>query len=373
MVWLCVTFFILAGYAFLISFYYGHFKKLPLFSAGDVHPKTFVSLIVAARNEEQTLPRLLSALEEQTYPQELFEIIIVDDFSTDATVAAIQPFLNLHITVIQPDVHPDQSSKKRALEAGIRNAKGPLLLITDADCIPGNDWIRTMAAFHEQKNAVLIAAPVKFTHTNSVLQKFQVLDFLTLQGITAASVGAQFHTMCNGANLAYTKTAFESVNGFEGIDRIASGDDMLLMHKIWEKQKQGVQYLKSRDAIVTTAPMQTWRTFFNQRRRWASKTAYYDDKRILLVLLFVYLVNCWFLVLLIATFWNAHAWKIALGYVLLKTLIEWPFVKLVARFYNEEKLMPLFSLFQPLHIFYTVSVGFISQLGAYEWKGRKTK
>jgi cellulose synthase/poly-beta-1,6-N-acetylglucosamine synthase-like glycosyltransferase len=373
MVWLVITSFLLVGYGLLIRYYYGHFKKLPLFSANDYEPKTFVSVIVAARNEEGTMPHLLNALAVQTYPQSRFEIIIVDDFSTDNTAGVVQTFLKPHIHYIQPAIDPTQSSKKRAIEAGVRAAKAPLLLITDADCIPGRDWIRTVAAFYEQRNAVFIASPVLFTQDNSLLQIFQALDFLTLQGITAASVGAQFHTMCNGANLAYTKSAFEAVNGFEGIDHIASGDDMLLMYKIWQKEKSRVQYLKSKEAIVSTAPMQSWTTFFNQRKRWGSKTIHYNDKRVFAVLLFVYLFNCWFLVLLAASFWNPHAWKIVAGYLVLKTAIEWPFVAMVAKFYNSQHLMPYFFFMQPLHIFYTAVLGLLSQWSSYKWKGRITK
>lgn len=381
MAWFIITACLLIGYAGLIRFYYGHFKKLPQFSAAGYEPKTFVSVIVAARNEEATLPKLITALNAQTYSPSLFEIIIVDDFSTDNTQAVAQTlrqaqdklFSNTHINIIQPTVAANQSSKKRAIEAGVQQAKGPLLLITDADCVPGENWIKTAAAFYEKKSAVFIAAPVKFLHNRSLLHLFQALDFITLQGITAASVAAQFHSMCNGANLAYTKEMFQAVNGFAGIDHIASGDDMLLMHKIWKQKKEGVQYLKSKDAIVATGPAQTWAAFFAQRKRWASKTTHYDDKRVFAVLLFIYFFNCWAVVLLIATFSNAHVGLLAVGFLLLKTSIEWPFVVMVARFYNNEKLMRYFFFLQPLHIFYTIAVGAISQFGSYEWKGRNVK
>lgn len=376
-----ITFIFLLGYAFLMRYYYGHLKKLSHFSAKRYQPDTFVSVLVAARNEETTLPQLLQALAQQTYPPALFEVLLIDDYSTDGTAAVVQSlrqtqdklFSNLPIRVIQPTVAAAQSSKKRALEAGVAQANGPLLLVTDADCLPGPDWIKTVAAFYEQKGATFIAAPVAFTYDGSLLQVFQTLDFLTLQGITAASVAAQAHTMCNGANLAYTKAAFEMANGFAGIDHIASGDDMLLMHKIWLQDKSRVHYLKSTDAIVRTAPMPTWKAFLNQRRRWASKTTHYNDKRIFWVLLFVYLLNCWFVVLLIATFSKAHTGWYAVGYLVLKTAIEWPFVSAVARFYNQQNLMRYFFVMQPLHIFYTVAVGLLSQFGTYEWKGRRTK
>jgi hypothetical protein len=179
--------------------------------------------------------------------------------------------------------------------------------------------------------------------------------------------------MANGANLAYTKEAYTNVNGFEGIDAVASGDDMLLMYKIWQQHPQQVMYLKSKEAIVTTAPMKTWSAFFNQRRRWASKTLHYDDKKILGVAALVYSVNLWIVVLAIAAMLNSsNAWLLWSG-LLIKTVLELPFVMSVAHFYGEQKLLWRFPLFQPLHILYTVSVGFISQLGSYEWKGRITK
>jgi cellulose synthase/poly-beta-1,6-N-acetylglucosamine synthase-like glycosyltransferase len=373
MVLSAISFLLLLGYAVLIRYYYGHFKKLPLFSPGAVMPQTFVSVIIAARNEAANLPPLMHALAAQTYPPHLFEVILVDDFSTDNTMQVVRTFSKVHVAVLQPAVPAAESSKKKAIETGVQKAKGPLLLITDADCIPPPRWIETLAAYHEKTGAVFIAAPVKFTHNHTLLQRFQAVDFLVLQGITAASVAAQFHTMCNGANLAYTKRVFEAVNGFEGINHIASGDDMLLMHKIWLKEKEKVQYVKSNVAIVATAPMHTWKAFVAQRKRWASKTAHYNDKRVFFVLVFVYLLNCWFFVLLMAALWNTLPLLLCVGFLISKTAVEWPFAAMVADFYKERRLMRYFLLFQPLHITYTVLVGFISQLGTYEWKGRKTK
>lgn len=179
--------------------------------------------------------------------------------------------------------------------------------------------------------------------------------------------------MCNGANLAYEKKAFEAVNGFSGIDTIASGDDMLLMHKIATRYPDQVYYLKSKDAIVATEPMKTWKAFFNQRIRWASKAKNYDDKRITAVLLLVYLFNLSFLVLLVAGFWCYYYWLYFAGIWIAKTIIEWPFVSYVAGFFDKKPLMKYFFFFQPLHIFYTIFSGLLGQFGRYEWKGRKVK
>jgi cellulose synthase/poly-beta-1,6-N-acetylglucosamine synthase-like glycosyltransferase len=368
-----LTLVFLTVYGGLIFFYFYQWNKLPMHKSSGDPSAVFVSVIIAARNEEQTLPLLLDDLSRQSYPEHLFEVIIVNDFSTDNTAAVVERFAGTNLQLIVPDAAPESSGKKIAIATGIKKAKGELIVVTDADCRVQKDWLKTVAGFYKEKNAAFIAAPVKFTHDQSLVQVFQVLDFITLQGITAASVAANAHTMCNGANLAYTKEAFEDVNGFAGIDKVATGDDMLLMHKIWKKVPGSVFYLKSKEAIVATAPMKSWKEFLMQRRRWASKTLVYDDYRILLVLAFVFLFNVLFFVLLVAAFIHKIYWLHFFFYLFLKTLIEWPFVSSVAAFYDEQKLMRYFFFIQPLHIFYTVFVGLLSQFGKYEWKGRTTR
>ena len=179
--------------------------------------------------------------------------------------------------------------------------------------------------------------------------------------------------MCNGANLAYEKEAFFAVNGFANIDRIASGDDMLLMHKIEKEFPGQVHYLKSKQAIVSTQPMKNWKEFFNQRIRWASKARFYDDVGIFWALLLVYLFNLSQLVLLISGFWNL---KFVIWFLLVwiaKTIVEFPFVSSVAKFFGKQSLLKYFFFFQPVHMVYTVIAGFFGQFGSYEWKGRKVQ
>ena len=243
---------------------------------------------------------------------------------------------------------------KRVLAA----ASGELIITTDADCIPPPGWLQNIALFKEKTNAVFIVAPVVFDCNSQPLQLFQAMDFMVLQGITGASVYKKIHSMCNGANLAYERKVFYEVNGFAGIDQIASGDDMLLMHKIAKKYPDRIHYLKSTEAIVSTQPMQSWSAFFNQRVRWASKALYYDDKRIFWVLLLVYLFNLSFLVLLIAGFWNSFLLAVpSIACWLLKTIVELPFFYSVAAFFNKQWAVKFFFFFQPLHILYTIISG----------------
>jgi len=360
------TFFL---YSWLIIYYWLAWRSIPDYISPFLSPKTKINVIIPARNEEKNIGQLLMALQAQTYPPTLFEVVVVNDHSTDATANIVQQFPTVNLLQLKED--DINSYKKKAIETGIAAATGELIVTTDADCLPSQNWLKTIAAFKEEKESVFIAAPVVIDCNSSVLQVFQAMDFMVLQGITGAAVYKKQLSMCNGANLAYEKNAFAEVNGFDGINNIASGDDMLLMHKIWRHYPEKVHYLKSKEAIVSTQPMKTWKDFFNQRIRWASKAQHYRDKRIILVLLLVYLFNLSFPALVIAGFFCHHYWLYLAGLWLAKTIVEFPFVYSVSAFFNKQFLMKYFFFFQPLHIFYTIVSGFLGQFGKYEWKGRR--
>jgi cellulose synthase/poly-beta-1,6-N-acetylglucosamine synthase-like glycosyltransferase len=213
-----------------------------------------------------------------------------------------------------------------------------------------------------------VAAPVMFIKTAGILNQFQLLDFLALQGITAAAVGAGKHSMSNGANLAFEKTAFIAVGGYQGVDHIASGDDMFLMHKMKQTLHKPVGYLFHPDAIVLTAAMATWKGFIMQRIRWASKARYYDDRSITLVLTLVYLFNLSFLLLALLGSWSTLI--IALAF---KTFFELFFLDPVAAFFKLKPELRYFVFYQPIHIVYNIAAGLFGQLKTYSWKGRKVK
>ena len=369
MILLFICIFLFIFYSLLIIYYWQSWKAIPDFILTNRAATTKISVIIPARNEENNIRQLLEALQKQIYPPELFEVIVVDDHSTDKTIAIVQQFPTVKLIELKDD--NINSYKKKAIETGITAATGELIVTTDADCIPRKEWLQTIASFRQEKGSVFIAAPVALNCNSSVVEILQSLDFMILQGITGASVHKNIHSMCNGANLAYDRKVFDEVNGFAGIDHIASGDDMLLMHKIWKLYPDKVHYLKSKDAIVSTRPMQTLKGFFNQRIRWASKAKKYDDKRIIAVLLLVYLFNLSFCWLLVAGCWHHYYWIILIGMWVAKTIIEFPFFISVSNFFNKKWAVRLFLFFQPLHIIYTIISGLFGQFGKYEWKGRR--
>lgn len=375
MLWLLLTLLLLIPYSVLLLLYRYWWSK----SATRIVPVSFVpatsfTILIPARNEEKNIVDCLQSIQQLNYPKELIEVIVIDDFSDDTTVATAKQFSAVHVIELKDLLKEKINSyKKKAIEAGVEQATGKYIVTTDADCNVPNNWLRNFACIIEQHPTVFIAAPVAMKEESSFIKLFQSLDFLTLQGITAASVGAGFHSMCNGANLCYSKEAFHTVDGFKGVDHIASGDDMLLMHKLYSRFPTEVHYCKATDSIVHTNPVETVSEFFHQRIRWASKADQYDDKRIFWVLLLVYLLNVLFVVLFVAAFFNNKLWILLAGSLLFKTIIELVFLIPVANFFQKEKLLVWFPLAQPFHIIYTVIAGWLGKFGKYEWKGRTVK
>jgi peptide/nickel transport system permease protein len=332
--------------------------------------------VIPARNEAANIEACIAGILAQNYPSHLFELIVIDDFSEDETAnivgsIALQ-YNNVRLLRLQ-DFTKDENIvayKKRAIEIAIEQANHPWIVTTDADCSFTNNWLASYDAYIQEHNCVMIAAPVSYKNTGSFLSVFQVLDFISLQGITAAAVGSGSHTLCNGANLCYSKEAFESVGKFSGIDHLPSGDDMLLMHKMKKSYPEKIGYLYAQDTVVTTAPSATLDLFIQQRIRWSSKALGYQDKIIFWILLLVYLVNFSLLVYLpvnLIETGNINNWFVFIG---CKTLVELPFMYAAAKFFKQQKLLWWFLFMQPFHILYTVVAGWFGTFGSYKWKGR---
>ncbi len=354
---------------------------------------TQLSIIIPARNEEENIAACIQSILNQSYSKNLYEIIVVNDHSTDATASIVKTFNEPNIKcvdLINFIGNETNSFKKKGIEVGVAQANGELIITTDADCVAPPNWLQTIATFYEEKKPDLIVMPVSIFPSPSgeglgvrFIEIFQALDFMTLQGITGSAVHKKIHSMCNGANLAYTKKAFNTVNGFVGINNIASGDDMMLMHKIYSENKKGIVYLKSAAVIVQTKPVKTITEFINQRIRWASKADKYEDKRMLPVLIVVYFFNLLLLILPIIAFLSNLKFLIFnfqfstlqfwFWVLLFKMVIEIIFLIPVAKFFNKLPLLFLFPLMQPFHIIYTVIAGWLGKFGRYSWKGRQVK
>lgn len=377
-----MTIFFSSGLAFLLGLAYWlvirfllrHWEALPSHQIpADFQARTRVSILIPARNEAANIATCLRTLQAQIYPTALVEILLIDDHSTDDTaeIARQMALPNLRVLPVADGI----GGKKAALTYGIGQASGELILTTDADCEVPADWLAQHVSVYQQQATAFVTAPVVLTAGPSALERFQALDMLGTMLITGAGIQSRTILMSNGANLAYPRTVFAQVGGFAGIDRLASGDDMLLMHKIARAYPDGIGFIKNRAAAVYTPAVSNWRAFFQQRLRWATKSGTYQDWRIIAVLALVFFL-CWGIILspLLAVFWG---WTGLLPFIILfgfKVVADYQLLGRATRFFHQAELLRYFWPSQFLHILYIALIGLLANIfREYEWKGRRVQ
>ena len=258
------------------------FDKIGHFKLQDLPAKTKFSIVIPFRNEAENLPKLLDSIAKLNYPKAFFEVILVDDNSEDKSVSIINKILDTkslkkdftridNIRIIKNEI-TSNSPKKDAITSAIKASKFNWIITTDADCVLPKYWLDTFDEFIQTKHTNCIVAPVTYHGNNSFFNRFQTVDFLSLQGATIGGFGIKKPFMCNGANFCYRRSLFQQLKGFEGNTDIASGDDIFLLEKLIEHDVKKVHYLKSIKAIVKTNPTSTVSNLIQQRLRWASKT-----------------------------------------------------------------------------------------------------
>ncbi len=342
-------------------------------------PSTPVSIVVAARNEAENISALLNSLQFQKYPQDLFEVIIVDDHSEDDTVSIAKKhsFIRKKIILLSEYIQNKErySFKKAAIEFALKNATGKLIITTDADCTMKPEWLMNFVSFYEKNDYKMIAAPVNFHKETNLLEKFQSLDFIGMMGVTGAGIKNRFMRMCNGANLAYEKEVFYEVDGFEGNEEKASGDDMFLMHKIVEKYPEGIGFLKQKEATVFTYAKPDVKSFYQQRLRWATKNADYDDLRVLLINAVVFFTCFCFFTSIIFLVFSPLLLGINILIILIgKGVADYFFLSKMSHFFGRKDLMKMFFPSLLMHTTYIFTIGMAANfIKKYEWKGRKVK
>jgi cellulose synthase/poly-beta-1,6-N-acetylglucosamine synthase-like glycosyltransferase len=258
----------------------------------------FVSVIIPARNEEANIGQCLADLSEQSYPADRYEIVVVDDDSQDRTAEIVQTFARVRYFVL--DRLPEGwSPKKAALTFAIQHSQGAIILTTDADSRLPQHWIESMVS-HFDAGVAAVASWVLLADSKRLLTRLERLDMLALQTVGAAAMGHGAPFLANGANWGYRRTDFEAVKGFDGHETMASGDDDLLLQKIHRHGSRRCVFADQKQSCVITAPCSSWREFFMQRLRWASKTSLYPlSVRLLELFIFLYFFSLLLLPLLL--------------------------------------------------------------------------
>jgi len=335
---------------------------------------TKVTVLAAARNEEERIHLTLDDILAQDYPKELTEIIIVDDHSTDRTSQIIASYADRGVQLLQlNEDKPLNSYKKKAIAEAIRLSSGELMVATDADCRMGHKWLSTVVGYYEKENPVMISSPVSYFEERSLFERMQALEFYYLIGIGAAFIGNCRASTCNGANLAYRKDVFYEVGGFKDIDDLASGDDELLLQKIAQRFPHRIAFLKSYNAVVYTHAKHTLHEFMQQRRRWASKSVKYKDKKVVAFVVGIWLFNVSLIVNLCLGLYDHYFFKLFTLQFLLKYIFELAYLLPIAAFFKRSKLVLLLIIIIPVHVIYFIYIGLAGNSGTYVWKGREVR
>ncbi|WP_406682660.1 glycosyltransferase [Seonamhaeicola sp. MEBiC1930] len=369
---------IIFSYLLLIGSFAFGFDKVKTFHLENKPAKNTFSILIPFRNEAEHLPELLKSISQLEYPQYLFEIIFIDDDSDDESVEIIKQVLDTlsqrentqtDVKIIKNERHSN-SPKKDALTSAIKQTKHEWIITTDADCILPKYWLSSYDEFIQQNNSKCIVAPVTYNSTNTFLNRFQLLDFLSLQGATIGGFGINKPFMCNGANFAYKKSAFNEVGGFEGNSNIASGDDIFLLEKIVKAYPKSIHYLKSEPAIIITKPQPTWKLLFEQRLRWASKTSAYSNWFGKLTGVIVLLANALVLVLALLSVLGVFKLKIFTYLLFIKFNLDFILIYKTASFFNQKDALLSYIFAFILYPFFSVYIAFLSTFKTYKWKNR---
>ena len=351
------------------------FDKVKSFVRTDEKPKTTFSIIVPFRNEEKNLPKLLKSISNLNYPKELFEIIMVDDFSTDTSERVYIKWRmenGLIETTLLENLRLSNSPKKDAISRAIPILKHEWVVTTDADCIVNENWLMTLDNFIQKNNAEMVVGAVVYKTKNNWFHYFQQLDLLSLQGTTIGSFGIRKPFMCNGANFAYTKKLFNEIGGFGGTNKMASGDDVFLLQKALKNNSTKVHYLKNKDSIVKTKPENDLYKLFMQRVRWASKTTGYSGYYSKSLAVVVLGINALLVVSFVLRISDLLKWQTLLLVFGTKYIVDYLLLLKSNNYLKKGTfIFPLASsLVYPL---FCSLVGIYSLFGSFSWKGRNFK
>lgn len=363
-------------YFILIVFLKQGWTKTAVFNNDSKINSGMISVVIAARNEEQCILNLLQSLISQDLSKALYEIIIVDDWSDDATFALAVDFAVNHsqypIRVFSLSAGaPEIKGKKHALQLGYQLANGEIIVTTDVDCIVTSRWLSTIQTWFASRDAVMALMPVKYHSSNSFFKQWQNLELCSLMGVAAGSAYWGRPVLCNGANLAFRKSILQALNNDFLNSKFSSGDDVFMLQAVQQRYKGKIAFLKSADVVVKTNEAVSLGQFLNQRLRWVSKNKAYKDYNIIAMGLVVWMMQLFIFAFLFLGFWNFYFLITGISIFILKNSIDFIFIKSIADFFKIKFQFWVWPVFQFLYVLYVLSITVLSFFSKFTWKGRR--
>jgi cellulose synthase/poly-beta-1,6-N-acetylglucosamine synthase-like glycosyltransferase len=372
-----ITFYILliAYIAIVIYFIIGWLRTKNFEPTFEFERYPTLSILIPVRNEEEHIANLLKDIQAQSYPTEYIDVIVIDDESSDGTVSVIKQLNFPNVRVIPLKLEKNiYAYKKSAITLGVQHSAAELIVTTDGDCRVSKHWIASIVAYYLKNDVQLISAPVSYFSENNWFEKIQTIEFQYLIGASAACISNGMPNTCNGANMIYTRSLFHEIKGYEGIDDKASGDDEMLLHKVYKKDPKLIGFLKSTLALVLTYAKSDFKGFIQQRIRWASNGSEYTDVRTTGMLVIIFLVNLALLISVFSLVFTDVLKEYLYQAFLIKVFFDGLFIYQTLKFFGRLTLFPYMIFVLVLYTPYIVIIGLLGSFSkSYNWKGRIVK
>lgn len=335
------------------------------------HSYPYISVIVAARNEEKNIAELCKNLQNQSYPSDCEEFILISDHSTDKTESILNDFANTDERFVILTAPDEYVGKKLALHYALQHAHGDFILFTDADCSMGTKWIETYISYAQSHHGDFYFGNVIPTiNQNSFLQKCFQLDFVGILAVQSglAKIGHAFS--CNGANMCITKDFYQK--HYNTNTTYASGDDVFLLHEAKKANRNQVHFIQDDDCAIQTNVPQTLKEFIIQRIRWSSKSAGYKDFDAIIVACIVYALCVTMTITFVwACLGNMKACIAFCFLFITKTIGDITIFGITAKTYKTKKSLWLVIPFQCIYFIYITVVPILGMFRTTKWKERK--
>ena len=364
-----------------ISIAYGTFITLAIIGFGKLkrtvknsshQDSPYISIVISARNESRNIEKCLQQIIKQNFPKNGFELILIDDASEDDTYSIAHKILEQSGLTCQIIKQTEHQGKKRNLSLAIQKSKGAIIITSDADVVYRYcDWLLTISNYFKTYSPNMLIMPIDFETHSGFLETFQIIENLALTGITAGYAGIKKPFMCNGANLAFKKSAFDLVSGYDSHLHISSGEDVLLMEDIKKINPKSIRYGLLRELIIKTESVHTIKSLVNQRIRWAGKAKFNSNYLNLFAGFIILAANLLILALFVAILKKSVIIPYLSIFVLAKVVFDFLLLFLASDFLGRKKNMWWLIPFECIYWIYALIVGTASVFYKPYWKGKK--
>lgn len=359
-------------YIFIITHFYTAWNEITEWECDDsFKPNTFVSILIPFRNEENDIQACVESVLKSQFPKSSYEIIAIDDHSEDHGAEIVAGINSTNLTMIHLRDYEVQT-KKEAIKVGVDKAKGKLVITLDGDCVVPRKWLRNIVSYYEYTGKSIIAGLVRVSGNKNSLEYFQVMDTCGTMGMHAAGIHNKTHYLSNGANLIFEKSLFEEIKPYESNSEFASGDDVFFINKVAEKDPSLIGVLKSIETTVETFAEKEWKSFWDQRKRWAGKSAAFSKGIYKWMTGSIWLFSLSILLnIILIPFTSSFSLFVLLMQLLIKGIMDYLYLMNMCKYFERSKSLKRFFPGLMIHILYVAIAGVYALVGSkYQWKGR---